>query len=109
MAILHEKDKEFVQEGQRWYDVRRMSISSACGETDHLVFHNEGSVAYGLEVTENMKKLSPNLWSEKEPPSITVEPILSKDLAYRVLWPLSTSDLANDPELKQTPGYEMNE
>ena len=109
VAILHEKDKEFVQEGQRWYDVRRMSISAACGETDHLVFHKEGSVAYGLEITENMKELSPNLWSEKEPPSITVEPILSKDLAYRVLWPLSTSDLANDPELKQTPGYEMNE
>ena len=24
VAILREKDKEFVQEGQRWYDVRRM-------------------------------------------------------------------------------------
>lgn len=25
LAILHEKDKEFVQEGQRWWDLRRMT------------------------------------------------------------------------------------
>lgn len=109
VAILHEKDKEFVQEGQRWYDVRRMSISPACGETDHLVFHEEGSVAYGLTITDNMKELSAVPWDQQTPPEIEVEPILSSDLAYRVLWPLSTSDLSNDTELTQTPGYEMKE
>lgn len=107
VAILHEKDREFVQEGQRWYDVRRMSVSANCGELDHLVFHKEGHVAYGLEITENMKELSPNKWEDMTPPEIVVEPILSEDLAYRVLWPLSTSDLSNDPLLEQTPGYEM--
>lgn len=108
VAILHEKDKEFVQEGQRWYDVRRMTVDPACGELDHLVFHDEGNIAYGLEITDNMKELSPNKWEEQTPPEIVVKPILSKDLAYRVLWPLSTNDLGNDPELVQTPGYEMD-
>lgn len=112
VAILHEKDKEFIQEGQRWYDVRRMSISPDCGETDHLVFHNEGHIAYGLDLAShpNWKELSPNEWTAETPaPEIVVEPLLSKDQAYRVLWPLSTSDLNNDPLLKQTPGYEMAE
>jgi len=27
LAILHEKDKEFVQEGQRWWDLRRMTLT----------------------------------------------------------------------------------
>lgn len=105
VAILHEKDKEFVQEGQRWYDVRRMSVSSACGDTDHLVFHDEGHVGYGLDLSSGtMKELNSNSWEEAE--EIVVEPILSTDLAYRVLWPLSTSDLSDDPLLEQTPGYE---
>lgn len=106
VAILHEKDKEFVQEGQRWYDVCRMSVSADCGELDHLVFHDEGHIAYGLTITENMKELSSNPWDEVEPDEIVVEPILSDDLSYRVLWPLSTEDLNDDPELEQTPGYE---
>ena len=45
VAILHEKDKEFVQEGQRWYDVRRMTTVKNGSETDHFVFCNEGHVA----------------------------------------------------------------
>lgn len=105
VAILHEKDKEFVQEGQRWYDVCRMSVSADCGQLDHLVFHNEGHIAYGLVITENMKELSPNKWEEEAPDEIVVQPILSTELAYRVLWPLSTSDLSNDPSLEQTSGY----
>ena len=113
VAILHEKDKEFVQEGQRWYDVRRMTVDPACGETDHLLFHEEGHIAYGLTITENMKELSDAPWGtgegQKIPPEIVVEPILSPTLAYRALWPLSSSDLSNDPELTQTPGYEMSE
>lgn len=107
VAILHEKDKEFVQEGQRWYDVRRMSVSSSCGDLDHMVFHNEGHIAYGLTITENMKELTNVLWEDATPPEIVVEPLLSTELAYRVLWPLSTSDLNNDEMLEQTPGYEM--
>src|SRR5690625_8039766 len=41
LAILHEKDKEFVQEGQRWWDVRRMTLTK--GGTP-LVFTAEGSL-----------------------------------------------------------------
>ena len=106
VAILHEKDKEFVQEGQRWYDICRMSVSANCGALDHLVFHNEGHIAYGLTITDNMKEVSNIPWDQQTPPEIVVEPILSTDLAYRVLWPLSTSDLNNDKQLEQTPGYE---
>lgn len=111
VAILHEKDKEFIQEGQRWYDVRRMSVSPNCGETDHLVFHNEGNIAYGLDLAShpNWKELSPNKWEEVPAPELVVEPLISTNQSYRVLWPLSTSDLNNDPLLVQTPGYEMEE
>ena len=28
LAILHERDKEFVREGKRWFDVRRMQDAS---------------------------------------------------------------------------------
>lgn len=109
VAILHEKDKEFIQEGQRWYDVRRMSVSPNCGETDHLVFHSEGSIAYGLDLAShpNWKELSPNKWEGTPAPQLVAEPLISPTQSYRVLWPLSTSDLNNDPLLVQTPGYEM--
>lgn len=103
VAILHEKDKEFVQEGQRWWDVCRMSVSTECGETDHLVFHNEGHVAYGLTITENMKELNASSWEEAS--EITVKPILETSNAYRVLWPIDSSTLGSDPTLEQTPGY----
>lgn len=78
LTILHEKDKEFVQEGQRWWDVNRMTLTKG-GE--HLVFCKEGSV--------DGKK-----------------PLLDKATeAYKVLWPLDKTILGNDTELKQTPGY----
>lgn len=35
LAILHEKDKEFIQEGQRWWDIRRMTLTKG---GKHLVF-----------------------------------------------------------------------
>ena len=97
VAILREKDKEFVQEGQRWYDLRRMTSVKNGKDTDHLVFCNEGSIVYGLEITPNMKEVA-----EKE---LVVKPVLDKQYAYRVLWPLSLGDLNADPELEQTPGY----
>ena len=91
VAILREKDKEFIQEGQRWYDVRRMTSVKNGKDTDHLVFCNEGSIVYGLNITPNMKEVG-----DKE---------LVVQYAYRVLWPLSLGDINADPELEQTPGY----
>lgn len=78
LTILHEKDKEFVQEGQRWWDLNRMTLTK---NGEHLVFCKEGSVKGNL-------------------------PILNKSTeAYKVLWPLDKTILGNDPTLLQTPGY----
>ena len=107
VAILHEKDKEFVQEGHRWYDVRRMTTVKGGAATDHFVFQPQGHIAYGLTITADMKELSASSWEDA--PALVVKPILGTDVAHRVLWPLSTSDLNNDPDLEQTPGYEVNE
>ena len=78
LAILHEKDKEFVQEGQRWWDVRRMTLTKG-GKA--LVFCPEGNIG-------------------------TETPLLSDAEAYKLLWPLDKTLLGNDTALKQTPGYE---
>ena len=104
VAILHEKDKEFIQEGQRWYDVRRMTSKKGGSETDHLVFCNESHIAYGLDATPDMKEVN-SKWDEGK--TFTVAPLLAKDQAYKLLWPLSTNLLNNDTELEQNPGYEM--
>lgn len=78
LAILHEKDKEFVQEGQRWWDLCRMTLTKG---GKHLVFCKEGSLN-------------------------GQNPILNESTeAYKVLWPLNTGLLNNDTQLKQTPGY----
>ncbi len=104
VAILHEKDKEFIQEGQRWWDVRRMTVSTACGETDHLLFHEEGHIAYGLDIDDDtMREESPSSWDEA--PLIRVSVILDPQYAYRALWPIDASTLGSDPKLTQTPGY----
>ena len=107
VAILHEKDKEFIQEGHRWYDVRRMTTVKGGTATDHFVFQPQGHIAYGLTITDDMKELSASSWEDAK--ALEVKPILGTDVAHRVLWPLSTSDLNNDPELVQNPGYEVNE
>lgn len=82
LAILKEKTKEFVQEGQRWWDLRRMTLTKG---GDPLVFCKE-AVLDG----EN-----PVLNKEKE--------------AYKVLWPIEQTMIDKDPALKQTPGYEEAE
>ena len=105
VAVLHEKDKEFIQEGHRWYDVRRMTAVKGGTNTDHFLFQPQGHIAYGLTITENMKVLNASSWEKASP--LEVKPILEASLAYRALWPLSTSDLSNDPELVQNPGYEI--
>lgn len=78
LAILHEKDKEFVQEGQRWWDLNRMTLTKG---GKRLVFTPEGS--------------------------IDGNPILNEATeAHKVLWPLDKSLLDNDDALEQTPGYD---
>lgn len=104
VAILHERDKEFFEEGRRWFDVIRMTVDPACGETDHLVFHDEGSIAYGLDLDNNdYRDISSSSWSAAK--AIEISPILSTSYSYKTLWPVDASTLADDPLLEQTPGY----
>lgn len=78
LAILHEKDKEFIQEGQRWWDLRRMTLTKG---GKHLVFCKEGNIG-------------------------TETPILDEATeAHKVLWPVDKDLLGNDPLIYQTPGY----
>lgn len=78
LAILHEKDKEFVQEGQRWWDICRMTLTPG---GKHLVFCKEGSIKGDYPILDQATQ------------------------AYKILWPLDKTILGNDPKLKQTPGY----
>lgn len=85
LAILREKDKEFVNEGQRWWDLRRMQFTK--GGT-HLVFKPEANFYQSGSGTQ---------------------PILNEATeAYKVLWPINKGLIDNDPELYQTPGYESS-
>ncbi len=78
LAILHEKDKEFIQEGQRWWDIRRMTLTKG---GKHLVFCKEGSIGTDTPTLDE-----------------TTE-------AHKVLWPVDKTLLGNDPLIYQTPGY----
>ncbi len=82
-AILFESDKEFVFEGKRWFNLIRMKDASG----QSLVF--DPSVNYPF--------IPGAMGSEGA--------ILSSSDAYKVLWPLSTSTMNNDPALTQTAGY----
>ena len=78
LAILHERDKEFVWEGKRWFDVVRM--------------HDANGRALVFAAAANYDSSAPILNYETE--------------AYRLLWPIAVNTLNDDPTLEQTPGYE---
>ncbi|MEZ5106955.1 MAG: RagB/SusD family nutrient uptake outer membrane protein [Draconibacterium sp.] len=75
IAILSERDKEFVCEGKRWFDVRRMHDASG----NPLAFSN--LVNYGNPA------------------------VLNTSESYKLLWPVDVNTLNVDPKLEQTPGY----
>ena len=78
LAILAEKDKEMLQEGQRWYDLRRMTLTKG---GKHLVFCPEAN------------------------PRKNGKPVLNESDAYKLLWPIDKTVMNSDKELNQTPGY----
>lgn len=82
LAILRERDKEFVGEGRRWFDLLRMQDAGK----RPLVFSAEAN--YPLE-------------HGKKPGAV-----LTLEESYKMLWPVDTGTLNGDPLLKQTPGYE---
>jgi starch-binding outer membrane protein, SusD/RagB family len=77
LAILLERDKEFVWEMKRWFDVRRLQDAAA----KPLVFSS--TLPYGVRT-----------------------PILSETTeAHKLLWPVDVNALGADPKLVQTAGY----
>jgi len=77
LAILVERDKEFVWEMKRWFDVRRLQDASG----KPLVFSS--TLPYGFKV-----------------------PVLNEATeSHKVLWPVDVNTLNGDPKLVQTTGY----
>lgn len=77
LAILKERDKEFVWEGKRWFDLVRL--------------HAEDGTSLAFSAEANYDDPSP---------------VLKKSEAYKLLWPIDIETLNNDPELINNPGYE---
>ena len=81
LAILKERDKEFVAEGSRWFDIIRMQDASK----KPLAFSADAAypVTYGGAATA----------------------VLSSGSDYLLLWPVDVTVLNNDDQIKQTVGY----
>ena len=77
LAILKERDKEFICEGKRWFDVVRMQDASG----KSLVF----------SAVANYPPTTPILNEATE--------------AHKLLWPIDSEVLNRDPLVEQTPGY----
>lgn len=111
VAILQEKAKEFFQEGQRWWDLRRLTAVKDGSDRDHLVFRPEGCIGYGLDLDAHPD------WYEVTASydflgRYTIEtntPLLDyATQKHVVLWPLDKGTLDADDALTQTPGYSDN-
>ena len=83
LTILHERDKEFVWEGKRWFDVVRM--------------HDANGKSLAFSVAAN--------YPNNETPDERV-PLIKESEAHKLLWPIDVNTLNNDPKLEQTPGYD---
>lgn len=83
LAILHERDKEFVLEGTRWFDVVR--LRGADGKS--ICF---SKVSGYTDVDDNVQK-----------------PVLDyKTQSYMLVWPINVGVLNQNPLLTQTEGYD---
>ncbi|MFV0591440.1 MAG: RagB/SusD family nutrient uptake outer membrane protein [Draconibacterium sp.] len=82
LAILTERNKEFVSEGSRWFDLIRMQDASG----NSLVFSDNANFAdtYGDTPTA----------------------VLSGSQSYMILWPIDVGVLNDDPLLEPNPGYD---
>lgn len=78
LAILHERDKEFVWEGKRWFDVIRLQDSSH----QSLVYSEASNYPAGKALLDK-----------------TTE-------SHKLLWPIDVNTLTVNNLLEQTPGYE---
>lgn len=80
LAILKERDKEFVGEGKRWFDLLRLMDVNK----QPLVFSADAAYQIGEDIA----------------------PVLDKETeAYKILWPIENDLINTDPLLKQTVNY----
>lgn len=77
LAIFYERTKEFVSEGKRWFDLRRMQDASG----KPLVFRTDLPLVGVLENTDSQR--------------------------HKILWPIDLNTMSADPTLEgdQNPGY----
>lgn len=77
LAIFYERTKEFVSEGKRWFDLRRMQDANG----QPLVFRNDLPLVGVLQNVEGQR--------------------------HKILWPIDLNTMAADPTLTgdQNPGY----
>lgn len=111
VAILQEKAKEFFQEGQRWWDLRRMTAVKDGSDKDHLVFRPEGCIGYGLDLAAHPDwyEITPSYDNIGRYLIETNTPLLDyATQKHVVLWPINKSTLDADDALTQTPGYSDN-
>lgn len=103
-ALMREWDKEFVAEGQRWWNLRRLTTVKGGTQKDHFVFQPEGCLGFGLDTANNpwMTDINGNLIE-------TNVPVLNGTTQdeHLLLWPLDKGLLGSDTELadQQNPGY----
>lgn len=103
-ALMREWDKEFVAEGQRWWNLRRLTTVKGGTQKDHFVFQPEGCLGFGLDTAKNpwMTDINGNLIE-------TNVPVLNGTTQdeHLLLWPLDKGLLGSDAELadQQNPGY----
>lgn len=76
LGILKERDKEFVWEGKRWFDIVR--LRDAAGNS--LAFSPDANYPTGT-------------------------PVISSAEPHKLLWPVDINTLNANPNLVQTPGY----
>lgn len=99
-AILREKDKEFLMEGQRWWDIRRLTSVKDGSQTDHFVFQPESCAGYGLD------PVACSWYKDGKGNAIeTATPVLPTNEEYKLLWPIDVTLLGSDKKIEQNPGY----
>lgn len=101
-AIMREKDKEFVMEGQRWWDLRRLTTVKGGSQTDHFVFQPQGCIGYGLNPHINPWMVDVN--GELIETTVPVLNGTTQD-EHLLLWPIDATLRSSDPQIEQNPGY----
>lgn len=101
-AIMREKDKEFIMEGQRWWDLRRLTTVKGGSQKDHFVFQPQGCIGYGLDPVQNPWMIDVN-----GDPIETTTPVLNGTTQdeHLLLWPIDATLMGSDSEIEQNPGY----